>query len=355
MRSIFRSETNHLLNIFMGTNDQIKILQKVLVNEFNELISRPSLLEDNDFMSLFLENTPNNLSIVEQSNKVELVNRLLLETSYNEYIFKLKNYESNPIVLAERLLLQNPDYRAPRAKKHIKRGYTDLYLRGFINDRNGKLLALKIGRRKDVNINLLPDREDDFGTTEVENYPNIVVIWFREQHIIFVERNPQVFANFEVVLSSIEDHLTNILREYNLSVSIEPLSDFAKFWDCVKMFSNIYEIEFNLITPNFFGAGMQAREILNSAKNSYDAKEVRMGISNKDGNLRVDQDDENASQLVSWVGKGGGDWKMTGKKGEKKITVRSTDGAKMVQYELVGYDADNAAQFLKQVMPEITE
>jgi hypothetical protein len=202
---------------------------------------------------------------------------------------------------------------------------------------------------------LLPDREEDFGTTEVENYPNIIIIWFREQQIIFVERNPLVFSNFEVILRSLEDHLTSILREYDLSVSIEPLSDFAKFWDYIKKFSSIYEIEFNLITPNFFGAGMQAREILNSAKNRYDAKEVKMGISNEDGNLRVDQDDENTSQLVSWVGKGGGEWKMTGKRGEKKITVRSTDGAKMVRLELEGYDADSAAQFLKQVMPELAD
>jgi hypothetical protein len=355
MRNNFRSETNHLLEIFMGTNEQLKILQKFLVREFNAFIKGPSLLDNEDFVAFFLKPMPKDIATIEHSNKVEFVNRLLLEASYSEYIFKLNDYRSNPIVLAERLLLQNPDYRAPRAKKHIKRGYADLYLRGFINDKHGKLLALKIGRRKDVNINLLPDREDDFGTTEVENYPNIIIIWFREQQIIFVERNPQVFANFEVILRSLEDHLTNTLREYNLSVSIEPLSDFAKFWDYIKTFSNIYEIEFNLITPNFFGAGMQAREILNSAKTNYDAKEVKMGISNEDGNLRVDQDDENASQLVSWVGKGGGEWKMTGKRGEKKITVRGTDGAKMVRLELEGYDADSAAQFLKQVMPELAD
>ncbi len=238
-------------------------------------------------------------------------------------------------------------------EKRIKKGYSDLYMRGFLNGRDGRLLAFKVGRRKDVNINLLPNREEDFGTTEVEDYPNIVVIWFREQQIIFVERNPQVFSNFEVLIRSLEDHLARLLREYDLSVSIEPLSDYARFWDYIKKFSDIYQIEFNLITPNFFGACMHARELLNSAKNNYNAKEVKMGISNDNGSLRVEQDDESTSQLVLWVGEGGGEWKIQGKKDDKRITVRSTDGAKMVSLELAGYDADSAVQFLKQVIPEL--
>ena len=351
LRKHFRPETTHLLESYLGSKEQERNLQKKLIDELNMIVKGPSLLNDKYFMGILVESY-----FLDSLDKrdTQLINRLLLEKLYPSDILMLDNYKTYPMIFAEKLIMENPDYRAPRSEKRIKRGYSDLYVRGFLNGRDGRLLAFKVGRRKDVNINLLPNREEDFGKAEVENYPNIMIIWFREQQIIFVERNPQVFSNFEVFIRSLEDHLTRLLREYDLSVSIEPLSDYAKFWDYIQKFSDIYEIEFNLITPNFFGAGMHARELLNSAKNSYGAKEVKMGISNDDGHLRVDQDDESTSQLVRWVGEGGGEWKIQGKKGDKKITVRSTDGAKMVSLELVGYDADSALQFLKQVLPELT-
>jgi len=271
-----------------------------------------------------------------------------------------------PIILAEKLLQINKTYNAPRSyeKKrgksvvHIRRGYTDLVIRNFLKNDikydEHKLLAFKIGKPSKLKITSCS--EDEFEESEEEHYPNIKVIWIRERQLISIERNTAIFSNPELVINSLQDHLSNLLREYGLGVSIAFLSRTTPFWDYINEYQNrIYEVNFTLYAPNFFGDLQKTtKDMLELTKKSYNAEKLKIGILSDQGKLNVVQDDEQTKNLLSWVGEGGGNWyiKVMGDTG-KRITIKSSDSTRSVIVKLDEYNPEVVQRIIVSILSEL--
>lgn len=278
---------------------------------------------------------------------------------------------TKPIIVAEKLLQSNKTYLAPRTYQkrggkrieHVRRGYVDIVIRSFLIDRNKKvdsgkddcrLLAFKIGRPSKTKITSCS--EDEFEEFEEEDYPNIKVIWIREQQLISIERKPTIFSKPELIINSLEDHLNNLLQKYGLGVSIALLSREAPFWDCIKTYQNrIYEVNFILFAPNFFGnLHTTTKEMLESVRQTYSAEKLKVGIENDQGKLTVMSDDKQTSNYLLWIGEGGGKWsiKVMGNTG-KKETIKSSDSTRSVSVEFDEYSIDSALSIIKSILYEI--
>jgi len=278
-------------------------------------------------------------------------------------ILKKIDCEKEPIVLAEELLLNNRTYNAPRTYRrvrgktieHVKRGYIDLIMRNFLKD-NSNLIAFKVGRPSKLKRTIYS--EEEFEEIEEENYPNVNVIWIKEQQLILIERNTDIFFNAESVINSLEDHLNSLLHEYELGISIGFLSSETTFWDYVNEYENrIYEVNFVLFAPNFFGNLQETtRDVLELTSGKYNADKLKVGISNEQGRLKVMSDDEQTSNCLSWIKEGGGGWnmKVIGDTG-KKITIKSSDSARSLNITIDDYNVDSVINVIKSALSELNK
>jgi len=109
------------------------------------------------------------------------------------------------------------------------------------------------------------------------------------------------------------------LHEYDLSVSIAPITSPIDFWKYVSEYDYIYTINFELFMPNIFGnTNKSAKNILSDVRDKYNADKLSEQIGNEEGALHLSDDDEGINNWLDWIGKGGGKWFIRCKKGTSK-------------------------------------
>lgn len=249
-------------------------------------------------------------------------------------------FEGTPIELAEKLLVEHTQYTSKN-----KEGFTStsLIFAGFISGTDGRLLSAKLGKAKEVKLLDYDDDKKDFLDTERTSYPYVYLLWDRDEQVILIQKNTSVFQDYEAVLNSIEDHLNNLLAEYELRVFVEPLTEKADFWRTIQMLKYIYEVTFELHMPNFLGETQKhLKEALETFREEYNATGVSTRISNPDGRLNILESDPQTNTDLEWITKGGGSWSINGKKeGEKKKTKITSTISRNIKTEETSIELEN--------------
>jgi hypothetical protein len=208
------------------------------------------------------------------------------------------------------------------------------------------LVAFKIGVKKFAKIGKYSEKK--FRKVEVEDFPDSTVVWISEQHLILIEKPTKYKISIDSVVSSLEDHLNKMLREYELVVSIILLTDTSAFWEVIESSKEIYEIEFALVSPNFIGDFHQnIRDMLQNSKDIYNARKTTYRLSNEDGSLEVPKDDTRVTEMLSWVVDGGGEWWIKTRFDGKKGTKKSTEGPIKVTLEFDEYNLTAIKDLIK--------
>lgn len=264
-------------------------------------------------------------------------------------------FEGPPIELAEKLLKNNAQYIPRKGAK----GLISLYFGDFIFGENERLLSAKLGKSRDVILSKYDVGKKKFRDEKDKTYPYIYFLWDRDEQAILIERNMSVFWNYEVVLKSIEDHLNNLMRIYELRVFVEPLTEKLDFWKAIKSYKYLYDVDFKLHMPNFLGNTQRTiKEALEIYKKEYNATGVSTQISNEDGRLKILENDQQVNTNLEWITKGGGAWSIRGKKaeGKKKVKITSTKSQNIkseeTSIELENYNAEEVIAILSFLRPK---
>jgi len=268
-------------------------------------------------------------------------------------ILQKPEFEGTPIELAEKLLVENEWY-TPK-----KSGFVGLYLGDFIFDPDRKLLAARLAKlkAKEVKITKIDEHKKGFRDRIDESYPYVYLLWDRDEQAILVEKDMSIFPDYEVLFRSIENHLNNLLKRYELRVSVTPLTEKMDFWRFIHAYRYLYEANFKLYMPNFFGnTQKELKELLDAVKEDYNATEFSNQISNTDGRLNIQENDPKTNAALEWIMKGGGVWSIKGKKkeGKRKVKITSTKNAKTVDtsVEIENYTADEMATIVSSLKRE---
>jgi hypothetical protein len=236
--------------------------------------------------------------------------------SFNELKQKkisIKPFEGTKMNLVEKLLQDHFEY-----DKKSSRGYVDFHLGNFITKNEGdkNFHFATLGKYKPVEIKKFNKDEKEHYKESSISSPWVSFLIDRKEQVFIIEKNSSVFSKYEPLFNSIEDHLNNLLQEYDISVSIAPVSSPSNFWTYISEYDYVYSVNFELFMPNLFGnTDGAAKEFLSDAKEKYNADSVSEQISNKDGALDLDPKDKGINKWLNWIGKGGGKWNIGCKKG----------------------------------------
>ena len=228
-----------------------------------------------------------------------------------------KEYSGTKMQLVEKLLQENYEYSRKR-----KRGYVDFHLGNFKNKKNedgDKLYFATLGKYKVTELKKFDKFERKHYKKPDISSPWVTFLIDRDEQVFIIEKNSGVFSNYESLFNSIEDHLNNLLSEFDLAVSIAPITSPIDFWKSIAENDDIYTINFELFMPNLFGhTNESAEDILSNVKEKYNADKISEQIDNEEGALKLSKNDHEVNTWLDWIGKGGGKWFIKCKKGVSK-------------------------------------
>lgn len=264
-------------------------------------------------------------------------------------------FEGTNMELAEKLLKDNAQYIPWKGK----RGFISLYFGDFVTGIDGRLLSAKLGKSREVVLPKYDEGKKKFHDELDKTYPYVYFLWDRDEQTILIEKDNTVFWNYEIVLKSIEDHLNNLIREYQLRVFVEPLTEKMDFWKAIMAYKYIYDVNFELHMPNLFGNTQRdIKEVLEMYRKDYNATDVSTQISNAGGRLKIPQNDPKINTDLEWITKGGVLWAIRGKKadGKKKVKITSTKSqyikVEETSIEFENYNAEEVISILAALKPK---
>ncbi|AFV22498.1 hypothetical protein Mpsy_0287 [Methanolobus psychrophilus R15] len=259
------------------------------------------------------------------------MNFYILRLSFNKlqqrHVNK-KEFHGTRMELIEELLQAKYVY-----KREKIRGYVDFHLGNFKiieNSDDKDIFFATLGKYKEV-------KKDKYNENEKEHYreketlsPWVAFLIDPTEQVFIIQKNTSAFPNYNSLFNSIEEHLNRLLYDYELSVSIAPISLPNDFWVQVSEYNRIYVAKFELFMPNHFGhTNESVKDMLLDTKEEVNADEVVEQVSNKEGKLKLSKDNKRINKLLDWIGKGGGKWLLRCSKGDDsdKNTITSTKEA----------------------------
>ncbi|BBL64532.1 hypothetical protein [Methanosarcina mazei] len=248
------------------------------------------------------------------------MNFYIIRLSFNKLKQKelfVKEYHGTKMELVERLLQENSQY-IPETKK----GHVNFHFGNFRFEKSNheeRLYFATLGKYKISEIKRYNQQEKEHYKEKTTSSPWIVFLIDRNEQVFIIQKDTAVFPKYDSLFNSIKEHLNSLLHEYDLSVSLAPITFPNDFWKHVDEYDFIYTVNFELFMPNLFGdTNKSAEEILSDVHDRHNADKLSAEIENSEGALKLSRDDEGINNWLDWIGKGGGKWFMWCKKGTSR-------------------------------------
>src|SRR3989337_2025741 len=120
----------------------------------------------------------------------------------------------------------------------------------------------------------------DIKEMTVEDWPFVEFICdTTEKHQLLIMRhNTRIFPKISKIGYVLSEELNKYMYPIGYSVSYEQLVSESTFWDYVKDSEGIYQLSFDLLSPNLFGANQIANESLKSVQELFNNSEIRVSL-----------------------------------------------------------------------------
>ncbi len=190
------------------------------------------------------------------------------------------------------------------------------------------VLHCQLARRKQFNKREL--RDNNIVELEDNDYPYVNIFIELKSQKFLIESNTQVFENYNTCSKVIENIINNNLKDKDIRIELNPISEEQNFWDYFHENSKVYNIEFKLVAPNMFDAEDDASIFLKEAEKNVGSSKVTLNFCNEEGNLKPNKVGINS--FIKYIGAGGGNWKIRtiNSNGEKESISSQQKSTKMI-------------------------
>jgi hypothetical protein len=230
-------------------------------------------------------------------------------------------------------------YERSRVKFKLEAEYGDFFL-----------LHMNIMKRK-------LNRTEDFGQKVIEDYPDLYIALDNDpdRQIIAVENNLEAFHRSETVSDILQTNLNRLLKQFNLSIYIAPLTTVGDFWKVVEENrKRIREVEFELVRPNMSNISQTVSEQLKEMERGIEAHKIDLRFkSGEISNLNITNAEDNFKGLVNYAVNGGGRIFIKLRGVRKRInTSDATKEFTIDEAEMAASTAQELAELFKSIFSE---
>lgn len=168
------------------------------------------------------------------------------------------------------------------------------------------ILHCQLARRKQFSKRELKD--NNIIELDDNDYPYVNIFIELKSQKFLIESNTQVFENYNTCSKVIENIINNNLKDKDIRIELNPITEEQNFWNYFHENSKVYNIEFKLVTPNMFDAEDDANNFLKEAEKNVGSSKVTLNFCNEEGNLKPNR--TGIDSFIKYIVAGGGTWKI---------------------------------------------
>lgn len=225
----------------------------------------------------------------EQMHINDFYNPQTKEQVFNTFIYKLKN------------------------EKHVELSSgNNKFIMYYMDTISNERYLFKFAKKTERTLN--QPRISDIESTLVNDYPWCLIIIDVKKQIFLISRNSQITSNITTLKNYIAKSISNQLKEFQISLQLEMMTDKAVFWESVKQnIGEIQYVELKLISPNFLGQSYSTTKMLQEFKGELNNDSVVLKFTNNRGKLEISPKSHFFKDILEYIANGCGSWKIKSK------------------------------------------
>ena len=205
-------------------------------------------------------------------------------------------------------------------------------------DEIGDYFVLKIGANRS-----LKRITKEFEIEELDNWPSVYVVINNDpdSQLMAIELEEEAFYRTSTVANIITSNLNDKLRNYRLTLEINPTFVKNEFWNLVSTHKNrITRTQFFMVAPNLANISKNLELDLGEIKSRTNSLHTNVSLqSPKSESLSLSEKDSFTNSLVNYASEGGGTVHLK-VKGIRK-TIKTEDSVKSVEIDEVYFTGEN--------------
>ncbi|OSY89038.1 hypothetical protein WH52_05095 [Tenacibaculum holothuriorum] len=213
---------------------------------------------------------------------------------------------------------------------YYKRTYTARVLNE--NDDDNVILGYLL---KSTDTHIIELDQELFNEEDVKNWEKLFFILDRERQIIAFEHNSNV-ATPDNVKNVLLKLTTAYANSFGYDIKLDFLIDKFAFWDIIEKSNGLYQVAFDLNSPNLFGGSKKANEWLATLKEKHNMTKVSVDFRNESGDLTYNE--EEMESYRDYADSGGGNWTLGVIEKNKKRKYKSENHLRRKE---IDFNADN--------------
>mgnify|MGYP000848382148 FL=1 len=196
--------------------------------------------------------------------------------------------------------------------------------------------------------------ENDIESIVETNFPYIYMFFDLKRQLILIQNKSSVFEKVEYAKNSIGSFFQKTTDIHGYNFTIDELTYEQAFWECISGVDGVYELTFDLKSPNLFGGILKTNEFLKKIKEIYNSTETQIKYKNEKGSLSVRKDE--VEDTVKYITGGGGRWKIKARKNRSRKTFKSSENVKKISMaNNLEVDPDITYRNIKEIIEQVDE
>jgi hypothetical protein len=248
---------------------------------------------------------------------------------------KLSDNEKNNLI--SKYLFHEMDFRKDGQEYAIRHVHS-----------NKKIIYIKFGKKE--RSHYYEKTEYDIEDKLKDSWPFVRVICDISAQMILVEYKSNFisFNKMATLLCEIADHG---YKGSGYVLKIEPIVMEGKFWQIFAEAEKIFSLKLVLHSPNFFGASMDANEVLDKTRKIFNNTTIELQLNNEEGELKLPKDE--IDKYTQYADKGGGNWVLKTQTQKRKRKYKSRESIKKIMVPIpIGATKEEIIKAVKKALDD---
>lgn len=146
--------------------------------------------------------------------------------------------------------------------------------------------------------------------SKIKDYKRCNIFINTKSQFFIIEKNLDVSANIISLKNSISKVISRSLKKINIYFELELMTEKNDFWKYVQENNGeITDVEIKLASPNLLDGILTVKEFLKQTNQQYNNTSILIKLSNEEGRLTINPENEFLQDAIRYSTAGCGSWK----------------------------------------------
>lgn len=206
--------------------------------------------------------------------------------------------------------------------------------------RDSQLIILQVAlNRGRVKVN-----KPDFTEDVYQDWPSFIIGFNNDPNVqrAVIEIEYKAFRKTITAIEMVQQNLNATLERYSLHVAFNPVFEANDFWDLIRRYPTVYQVEFELVAPNLVNISGAIEDSIKDWFPATNAQTIDIEMeSDQNSSLDLQRGSEPVTSFVNYASRGGGNISIKAREIRRRISTKDSVSEITIQDLDIRSDIEN--------------